>query len=248
MKYLIYLASTVILLALFSSCEKNPIENDSDGNGTLSVKLRSWSNYEAPTTKSSLKNTRSFMSSTYLDAYAYKYEIKFTTDSIMSGINDSDINWVTVYESDELKKDSERDFEFALPTGEYRGFAVLQSCDFHWICDNNGVEMPITSSNCGEYNNFNSGEKVYNIFGTDGIYDVDDTGILQHVPDAGEHMGVRFNIYEDQKTTLTVRVNLLEIVWNDNDGDGTWSEGDEVDNWTLPDGVITMTDFIVDYE
>lgn len=248
MKYLIYLTTTVILLALFSSCEKDPSENGSDGDGSLSVQFRTWSNYDAPATKSS-KNTKSLMSSTLLDVYSYKYEIKFTTDKIMSGINDSDINWVTVYESNELKKDSERDFEFILPPGEYRGFAVLHSCDFHWICDNNGVEMPITLSNCSEYNNFsNSEEKVYNIFGADGIYDVDGNGILQHVPDAGEHMGVTFNIYEGRKTTLTVRVNLLEVEWKDNDGDGTWSEGDEVVNVTLPDGVITMTDFIPEYE
>ena len=59
MKYLIYLTTTVILLALFSSCEKDPSENDSDGDGTLSVKFRSWSNYEAPAKKSSLKNATS---------------------------------------------------------------------------------------------------------------------------------------------------------------------------------------------
>ncbi len=57
-----------------------------------------------------------------------------------------------------------------------------------------------------------------------------------------------FFIKPNKTTKVTMRMNLKTLDWIDNDGSGEWSEGDELTNWTVPEGVTTMMDFIVEYE
>lgn len=239
MKKVIFFSIMICALSLFTGCDK---DEENKNNGILSMRLRTWNNYEVSISKSSLKSASSNpIRLPYIDMNGYKYEMKFTTDVIQEGMKDSDINWVTVYESDELKKDGERDFQFNLPAGEYKGFALWQGRDFFWVCDNNGDEMQIPASNGGE------NVRVYNAFGPDGLYILNDDNELEKVHN-DEFLGVEFNIIENKTTILTVRTNITAIDWNDNDSSGTWTDGDSTSDFILPDGINTMSDFIVVYE
>ena len=228
----------LVCVFIFSGCDKEPtLEN----NGTLSVQMRTWSTYENSLTKSARNTFSDSIILSFLDIKGYKYEMKVTTDEISAGLKDSDVDWITIYQSDELKEDGERDFQFTLPAGEYKGFALWQGNEFTWIGEDNGTRIEIPSSNGSD------SDSVYNVFGSDGLYFMNDNGELQKVEN-NEMLGVSFTINEDQTTTLTVRVNITGIVWYDNDQSGTWSDGDGVGDMLLPDGVDTMSDFIVVYE
>jgi hypothetical protein len=223
---------------LFTGCDKEPtLEN----NGTLSFQMRTWSTYEGNAVKSALNGLSDSIVLDFLDVKGYKYEMKVTTDEISPGLNDSDIDWITIYQSDELKEDGERDFQFTLPAGDYKGFALWQGNEFFWIGEDNGNIIEIPTSNGSDR------DSVYNVFGSDGLYTLNDNDELEKVSN-NEKLGVSFTINEEQTTTLTVRVNFTGIEWYDNDQSGTWSDGDGVGDMLLPDGVDTMSDFIVVYE
>lgn len=240
MKNLIYVCTLICAFSLFSACEK---DGDEVGEGTLSMRIRTWNNYEALSTKSvQIKSSSDAILLSFIEALNYTYEIKVTTDSIQEGMQDSDINWITIYESDEEKRTSERDFQFQLPSGDYKGFAVWQSNEFVWICDNSGTEILIPGSNSNE-----EVDSVYNVFGSDGMYFINEIGKYEFVSN-DERIGVSFIIEEGKNTTVTMRTNLDKIVWYDNDDSGTWTDGDVNGDFTLPDGIDTMMDFIVDYE
>lgn len=240
MKKLIYVCTIFCAFSLFTACEKDV---DEVGDGTLSMKMRTWNNYEVPSKKSlQLKSSSDTILISFIEALNYTYEIKVTTDNIQEGMKDSDINWITIYESDEEKRTSERDFQFQLPPGDYKGFAVWQSNEFVWICDNNGTEILIPGSNSNE-----EVDRVYNVFGSEGMYSINEIGTYESVVN-DERIGVSFTIEEGKNTTVTMRTNLDKIVWYDNDGSGNWTDGDVNGDFMLPDGIDTMMDFIVEYE
>jgi len=196
---------------LFTGCDKEPtLEN----NGTLSFQMRTWSTYEGNAVKSALNGLSDSIVLDFLDVKGYKYEMKVTTDEISPGLNDSDIDWITIYQSGN---------------------------EFFWIGEDNGNIIEIPTSNGSDR------DSVYNVFGSDGLYTLNDNDELEKVSN-NEKLGVSFTINEEQTTTLTVRVNFTGIEWYDNDQSGTWSDGDGVGDMLLPDGVDTMSDFIVVYE
>ena len=238
MKKSIFLSLVICAFVIFSGCEK---DNDNNADGNLSIKLRLWNNYEESTTKNLIKGSSSPIQISFVDVIAYKYEMKVTKDVIEEGMKESDIDWITIYESNELKKDGERDFQFTLPSGEYKGFALWQGNDFFWVGDYNGTEIQIPTSNGGDSN------RIFNAFGIDGLYVLNDDGELTKVNN-NEQIGVSFNIEEGKTTTVTIRTNFMAIDWYDNDGNGNWSDGDEAGDPIIPDDVSTMADFIVDYE
>lgn len=239
MKNTILLYTMICVWLLFSGCEDKDIKAD----GTLSMKLRTWNNYESLSTKSTLNSPSASFQLPFVDVIGYKYEMKVTTDEIQVGMKDSDINWITIYESNELKGDSERDFEFQLPAGEYKAFALWQSLGFFWVGDHNGTKIQIPAWN-GAPGVFEA--KIYNVF-ANGFCVMDASGVFESV-DAGEQIGASFIIEEGKTTTVTIRTNFTSIDWSDNDENGIWSEGDQADDPVLPDGVVTMSDFIVVYE
>lgn len=237
MKKVIFFSITIYALIMFSGCEKEVTETR---EGTLSFQMRTWNTYETKSSENTLVYQSDPVMLNFIDVMGYKYEMKVTTDEIQEGMKDADINWITIYQSEELKRDGERDFQFKLPAGEYKGFAVLQGDDFSWIGETDGNQIVIPDSNQS------GNDRVYNVFGADGLYYLNENEELMKMSN-NEMLGVTFTIREEITTTLTIRVNITAIEWYDNDQSGTWSDGDTVGDMLLPDGVNTMSDFIVTY-
>ncbi len=238
MKKSLFISALVYAFILISGCgEDSSTESNLKNDGTLSVKMRTWNTYETKTIKSPLTSSSTPIILDFVDMKGYKYQMKVTADEIMEDLKDSDID----YQSAELKEDSARDFQFTLPAGQYKGFALLQSKEFFWIGDYNGKRIEIPASNGG------SSDSVYNVFGSDGLYNLNAQNKLEKV-DNDELVGVSFTINEDQTTSLTIRANFKPIEWFDKDDNGDWSEGDSLGELSLPDTVKTMSDFIVVYE
>ena len=239
MKNSMILPTILCVFMLFSGCDVN--ESSDKGDGNLSMQLRLWNNYEASSEKSVFESSSSPIRLPFVDVVGYKYEMMVTTDVIQEGMQETDVSWITIYESDELKGDTERDFQFTLPAGEYKGFALWQGNDFFWVGDYNGTQIRIPTSNgAGE-------DRLFNAFGTDGLYILNGSGGFVKV-DNNEQIGASFIIEEGKTTTVTIRTNFTAIDWYDNDDSGTWSDGDTADDPIVPDGVNTMADFIVEYE
>lgn len=221
---------------MLNSCQKDKEEESQ--NGTLSVNLRTWNTFSDKST-ADLKSSYTY---DVVDVRAYKYEMKFTTDDIQEGILDSDIHWITAYTSTEMMLDSERDFQFVLPAGTYKGFALLQGVDFYWVLSDGSKTVEIPDSNNKSQKDANANQ-VYNVFGLDGLYTTDAEGKLQKVAN-NEKIGTAFTIVPGRNHALIVRMNFDKMNWTDNDENGDWSQGDSFDSPTLPAGIETMADFI----
>lgn len=231
--FLIVLVSAILTVFIgLAGCENT--DTDESKNGTLNVKFRTWNTYVENTENALIKDSYNF---DLTDVRTNKYEMKFTTDEIQAGKADSDINWVTVYTSDEMMLDSERDFYFELPPGDYKGFGLLQGRDFFWVISDGSKTIEIPDSNGG------GDTLVYNVFGLNGLYERDSNGVLQEITN-NEKIGTSFTIVADTEHSLTVRMNLDKLVWFDNDESGGWSNGDSFEGPTLPHGIETMADFI----
>jgi len=237
-KVILYL--TVVLLFV-AGCDNTDEEADT---GSLIVRMSTWNSCVSDSGDGLLK--RASASTVYtlnlVDLRNILYQFKVTTDEIQAGVPD-DFNWITIYESDSMMHFSEREIQFELPAGNYRGIGLLQSNRLYWVCAYEDSLIYI-----GDMNNAAAGEDawIYNIFGEKGLYVLDENGMLGKVQNE-EKLGT-FEILPGKRTSVTVRMNVKTLDWFDNDGDGKWSEGDAVDNWTLPEGVTTMMDFIVEYE
>ncbi len=240
MKKLFLLGTMVCAFVFLAGCKK---AETGKADGNLSLKLRVWNNYQTSAAKSTLKGASGPIVLPFVDVIGYKYEMKVTTDVIQDGTRESDINWITIYESDELKGDSERDFQFQLPPGEYKAFGLWQSLGFFWVGDYNGtpVQIPEWNGAAGVFE-----DRLYNVF-ANGLFLLNSSGVFERVNN-GEQIGASFIIEEGKTTTVTIRTNFVSIEWSDNDNNGIWSEGDGADDPILPDGITTMADFIVDYE
>lgn len=239
MKKLLLLSALAVAFAFFSGCNK--AENDKV-EGDLSLKLRVWNNYKAQPIKSIQNTLSDSIQLPFVDVIGYKYEMKVTTDEIQEGTREADVEWITIYESGELKGDSERDFQFQLPAGEYKAFALWQSLGFYWVGDYNGtkIQIPAWNGNPGIFE-----ERLYNVF-ANGFFVLNANGVFERVNN-GEQIGASFQIVEGKTTTVTIRTNFTSIVWRDNDNNGIWSDGDSAAEPVLPEDVSTMADFIVEY-
>lgn len=230
-----------VLLVFASSCKKE--EEGKPSTGYVSVKVTNWNNYENNAQKkSTLKSSGDTITLDIIDTKKTKLSFKVTTDEIKAGVPD-DFNWISIYESGVNMLDSDREFQFELPVGNYQGIGILQSNLFYWICKNGEDVLEIPSLNDSDKPN---SADIYNIFGNDGLFTIGSDGLLIS-PSNNERLGT-FEIFPGQKTTVTIRMNLISLDWYDNDRDGLWSEGDEIGNWQVPEGVNTMADFIVVYE
>lgn len=221
-----------VLTLTFTSCEKE--ENvDMDGTGMLSFKIRTWSTY-------STKSTGSGFNASYvwnvIDMRSYKYNMKFTTDEIKEGMSPSSINWVTAYTSNDFKLDSERDFQFELPAGKYKGFALSMGNDFFWVISDGNKTVEIGDSNGSE------SSITDNIFGTNGFFEVVGGSLKNTHP--GEKIGTNFTILPGKKYSIIMRMNFDKMSWSDNDNNGIWSTGDTHSDPSIHQGTGTMWDFI----
>ncbi len=230
-------------LSVFANCSKEEKEEEKD-SGLLSVNMVMWNSYDGSSKSTpGVTSPGEAITLDIIDVRSSRMDLKVTTDEVKEGMTDN-FNWVPIYESSDTMLNSERDFQFELPAGNYRGIGILQGIQFQWVCRYGDQVMDVQDSN-GDGNGGLEG-LVYNIFGEDGLYVPDEGNVLVKVNN-NEKLGT-FEIKPGKKTLVTVRMNLMTLDWFDNDGDGQWSEGDGIDNWTLPEGVTTMADFLVEYQ
>ncbi len=222
-------------LSFLAACNK---DEDKKAEGNLTLKMRVWNNYETPAVKGS--NARFILP--FVDVIGYKYEMKVTTDVIQEGTREQEVNWITIYTSDELKGDSERDFQFQLPAGEYKAFSLLQSRGFFWVGDYNGtnIQIPAWNGSTGVFE-----DRICNVFANE-LFVLNTSGVYESVNN-GEQIGAAFRIEEGKTTSVIIRTNFTSIEWSDNDENGIWSEGDSAGEPIVPEGITTMADFIVTY-
>jgi hypothetical protein len=225
-------------LLFLTGCKK-----DDDENGFLTVKMSSWNNYmNSSKTTLATKENGDTITLDIVDMKKFRFDLKVTTDEITAGVPD-DFDWISIYESNQTLLDSERDFQFELPVGNYRGIGIMQGNQHHWVCNYDGDVIEIPSLNNDE---LSDEAIIYDIFGENGLFVLDENDLLEAASN-NEKLGT-FEILPGKNTSVTIRMNLATLDWYDNDGDGQWSEGDDIGNWTLPEGVTTMADFIVEYD
>lgn len=237
-----YITLGLAALFLFGSCSKEE-ENEISETGILSVRMTTWNSYKSGAGETSFsQGANDPVTLEVIDVKSFKMDIKVTTGEIKEGVPD-DFNWISIYESDETLLNSQRDFQFELPPGKYKGIGILQGNQFYWVCRNEEQVLEMQSMN-----NIHAGPNthVYNVFGEDGLYIPDENNLLVKVTN-NEKLGT-FEIKPGKKTLVTIRMNIMTLDWWDNDGNGKWSPGDDIDNWTLPEGMTTMADFLVEYE
>lgn len=236
-----FIALGIAALFLFGSCGKEADEETNE-TGTLSVNMTMWNTYKSGDGGTPAGTGTDPVTLDIIDLKSFKMDLKVTTGKIQEGVPD-DFEWISIYESDETLLNSQRDFQFQLPAGHYRGIGLLQGNRFHWVCRNGDQVMELE-----DYNNPGAAPEthVYNIFGEDGLYVPDEGNLLVKVMN-NEKLGT-FEIKPGKKTLVTIRMNTMTLEWFDNDNDGKWSSGDHIDNWKLPEGITTMADFLVEYQ
>ena len=88
---------------------------------------------------------------------------------------------------------------------------------------------------------------IVNHFGEDSLYEIDEeTG--EFVKNPNDELLGTFEVKAGKTTYLTMQLNINSLHWHDNNNNGIWDDGDEVDEISVPEDVFTMTDFIVEYE
>lgn len=169
--------------------------------------------------------------------------IQVTTDEIKSGVLANSIKWTTIYESSQEMLHTDRVFEIALEPGKYKGIRIEQRNKMYWVCTFNGATIEFPSVNNSE---IGADERIFNVFGEDGLYETNEEGKFV-VNTNNEKLGF-FEIFAGKTTRVSNRLNITALDWLDADGDGKWSPGDELIKWHTPEGVNTMSDFVVDYD
>ncbi|MBT4333178.1 MAG: hypothetical protein HOD64_07860 [Candidatus Cloacimonetes bacterium] len=233
-----FLAIVTMSMLLLGCSEDNVTETEEDG--TLDFRMTTW-NAELSDRTSEQINKRTTHTLDLIDIRHYIPKIEVTTDEIAEGIAAEDIIWTTMYESSVEMLHTEREVSIQLPVGNYQGLKLTQRNRMAWVIEYQGnpIDAWIT-----QIDGLNDDDLFINYFGADGLFDVEDGLFVSSVP--GEQLG-SFEIRAGETTNLVMRLNFTTVDWYDNDDSGDWSDGDAIDNHQLPDGITTMTDFIVTY-
>jgi len=230
----------VLFTMMLSGCsEDNTTEPETDG--TLHFRMTTW-NAEQSDRIIENNNHRSMHTVDLIDIRHYIPKIEVTTDEVSEGLSAADITWTTMYESSVEMLHTEREVTIQLPAGNYRGVKLTQRNRMAWVVEYQGNPIDCWTI---QINNLGQDELFVNYFGENGLYAVEGGVFVPDVP--GEQLG-SFEIRAGETTDLVMRLNFTTVDWYDNDNSEDWSEGDDIDNWQLPDGITTMTDFIVTYE
>ena len=230
----------LVTVLLFTGCEK---DDSVTGEGTLKFRTTVWNAEVSDDSKKSLaKSTGETYTLDLINTRHLLHKIEITTDEIAEGVSPDDINWLVMYESSEEMLATDREISVIVPAGEYIGFRITQRNLMYWVCELGDEIMEIPSLNNSE---LPDDAQLINYFGEEGLHEIEDGLFVLRYPN--ERLG-SFEVKPDRTTNVTMRMNLKTLDWIDNDGSGNWSEGDELTNWTVPEGITTMTDFIVGYE
>jgi len=248
-KEMVAIMTIIVILSFLVSCSEKTTEPiQGDNNGTLEFKMTVWNVYEDGKNVSSgkdfsmLKNDPNVYTCDIMNVRNILYEIQVADGEIIEGEPD-DLDWITIYETSEMMLMTDREFSFVLPAGQYKAIRLLQSNRIYWITTYEDVIHEFPSLNNDEQP---EDAQILDIFGEDGLYNLDENGLFYLYHD-GERLGT-FDIFPNTKTKVTFRMNLQTLDWIDHDSNGVWSDGDELSNWTVPEGVTTMADFIIEYE
>lgn len=169
-------------------------------------------------------------------------EIEITTDSIEEGKFPEDISWILLYESSKEILHTDREITIQVPVGEYKGFRITQRNLIKWVVefDNDFIDLPTLNDDT-----LGPNATIVNYFGEDSLYEIDEeTG--EFVKNPNDELLGTFEVKAGRTTYLTMQVNINSLHWHDNNDNGIWDDGDEVDEISAPEGVLTMTDFIVE--
>ena len=225
---------------LFAGCEK---DDSVTGEGTLNFRTTVWNAEVSDGSKKSLtKSTGETYTLDLINTRQLLYKLEITTDEITEGVSPDKINWVVMYESSEEMLATDREISLIVPAGKYIGFRITQRNLMYWVCKLGNDVMELPSLGNSELPN---DAQLINYFGEEGLHEIEDGLFVLRYPK--ERLG-SFEIRPGRTTNVAMRMNLKTLDWIDNDGSGSWSEGDELANWTVPEGITTMTDFIVEYE
>lgn len=178
-----------------------------------------------------------------IDVIQYLQTMDVTRDEIDSGITRAeDVNWTVIYQSTEEMLTTHRDFTIELPVGEYKGYRVTQGNRFYWICviENDTIQIPDFNSYYLPGNSLIIGHLT-----GDGFYSINEDSIFIKDSDQ-EALGV-FEIRPSVQTKITARMNLIGLVVDSLEF-AQDSSYNSIINWILPEGITTMTDFLVEYD
>jgi hypothetical protein len=239
--------STVLAIALLMSCGKKDVTGPTQEKGTLKFSTTVWNQYIAKAVKA-LSKTLTATSSpgdtntcNLINLKSIMYKIEVSTGEIIEGKPDN-LDWKTIYESSNEILHTELKISIDLPIGAYKSIKLTMSNRLSWICTLRGNTL--------EFPDLNSSQlipeaKILNWFGKEGLFLLDANNFKLVQPK--EKLGL-FEIRSGKITNVTLRMNIKTLDWIDNDRDGKWSFGDRLDNWTTPEGIDTMVDFIIKYE
>jgi hypothetical protein len=120
MKHVAKLGFLALAVLLISGCAKDSDDTGST-DGTLAVKMRTWNTYTTGKSTNANVALNDTIILDLVDVKTYKYEMSVTRDNLYAGMDHSEIKWIPIYESDLMMDDSDRDFNFTLTEGAYKG-------------------------------------------------------------------------------------------------------------------------------
>ena len=238
------ISGLIITSMIWTGCSKDETEEPEVNQGTLKFRTSVW-NSENPSGWKSTEGIKDVKACDLIDIFHLIPKIEITTDEISEGVSPGSIKWTTIYESSEVMLHTDRMFSLAVPIGKYKGFRITQRNLIYWVCTWDTDTLHFPSYQISEA--VSPDELFVNYFGQDGLYEIDPESGLFYLFTGNEKLG-SFDVKPAKTTRLTVRLNITGLDWHDMDGDGKWSDGDDLDNWRTPEGISTMSDFIVEYD
>lgn len=229
----------VLLLFLGSGCDL--FNGGGTQTGTLHYRSTTWNAEFPDAMPKASPDSLATDTLKLIDVIQYLALMEVTTDAIDSGITRAeDVNWTVIYQSTEEMLTTQREFTIELPVGDYKGYRITQGNGFYWICTSgiDTLEIPSLNDDSRPANDLIIGH-----IDDKGFYEINDDGIFIKKND--EALGV-FEIRPASLTTITVRMNLTALVIDSLAfaQDSTY----HILDWLLPEGISTMSDFIIEYD
>lgn len=235
--YIKYLVLSLFALSIITllSCNKDE-QNEPETTGIMKFNVTTWN---AQNTKSG----KGVHTCEIIDIRHFIKRIDISTDPVEEGGDVDAITWTKMYESTEEMLHTEREVTITLPAGKYQSMKITQRNRLYWVCTLDGETFEFPDLNYGDL--VDDDAMGVNYFGEAGLF-LDVQGVFSKTMN-DEKIGM-VEIKSGKTTYLTMRLNFTTLEWADIDNSGDWTPGDKIDNWGLPDGIDTMTDFIVEYE
>ena len=102
----------------------NTVETGPRGNGTLDFRMSAWNAYHSEnksdvpkiSSHGGIRNTVRTLD--IVDIRGFKSEIAVSTVDISEGVSPRDVEWITIYESDQVLLHTEREAIIDIPAGK----------------------------------------------------------------------------------------------------------------------------------